>query len=153
MINLTGDSPWTLKLSDGRDLKANASPFIFKVNPLLTTTYTLNEVRNICGIGTVQGEAKIVVLILNTEETENAFLKVYPIPTATSCNIDVEIETPEYIKIFISDVLGKTIFEKESASKLRIFHEQLDLTNFKEGVYFLNVIAGEKKSVRKIIKY
>ena len=151
-INLTGDSPWSLKLSDGKNFKINASPYYFNVNPLKSTTYTINEVKNNCGIGTVQGEAKIEVLILGTEQEENSFLKVYPIPTTSVCNIEVEMDTPEQVKIVITDVLGRNLVEKESITKLRIFHEQVDLANFKDGVYFLNVFVGEKKLVRKIIK-
>ena len=151
-INLTGDSPWSLKLSDGKNLKVNSSPYSFNVSPLKTTTYVINEVKNNCGIGTVEGDAKIEVLILSTEEEENSFLKVYPIPTTAICNIDVEMGSPEQLKIVITDIFGRNLFEKEFFNKLRVFHEQVDLTNFKEGVYFLNVFAGEKKLVRKIIK-
>ena len=151
-INLTGDSPWEIKLADGKSLKANTSPYLFNVNPLKTTTYTLSEVKNNCGIGTVQGEAKIEVLILNTEEEKNSFLKVYPTPTTTICNIEVEMDTPAQVKIAITDVLGRNIMEKEYSTKLRTFHDQIDLTDFKDGMYFLNVLVGEKKMVRKIIK-
>ncbi len=151
-ISLTGDSPWTLKLSDGKTFKANSSPYLLNVNPLMTTSYALSEVKNNCGIGTVQGEAKIEVLILSTQEEENLFVKVYPIPTTAICNIDIEIETPEQIKIVITDVLGRNLIEKEFSTKVRVFHDQVDLERYNEGIYFLNVFVGEKKLVRKIIK-
>ena len=152
-IDLTGDSPWIVNLSDGKIFNAKISPYLFKVNPLKTVIYTLKDVKNNCGIGTVQGEAKIEVLILNNEELETFSLKVYPIPTTSICNVEVELETPVHIKITILDILGRIIMEKESPDKLRVFLEQMDLTNFKEGVYFLNVMAGDKKSIRKIVKY
>lgn len=151
-IDLTGDSPWTINVSDGKTLNAKSTPYLFRVNPSRTGTYTLKDVKNNCGIGTVTGEAKIEVLILNTEEMENSFLKVYPVPTTAICNIEVETQTPEQIKITVSDILGRIIMEKESSLKLLVFRDQIDLTNFKEGIYFLSVMAGDKKSIRKIIK-
>jgi len=58
-INLTSHAPWTFKMSDGKEYTATKSPFEVSVKLLSTTTYSVMEVKNICGTGTVSGTAKL----------------------------------------------------------------------------------------------
>lgn len=61
-IALTGDAPWTYKLSNNQTYTATATPSVTTVTPSITTTYTLLSVSNTCGNGTVSGSAPITVI-------------------------------------------------------------------------------------------
>ena len=61
-IALTGDAPWTYKLSNNQTYTATATPAITAVTPSVTTTYTLLSVSNACGNGNVSGSAFITVI-------------------------------------------------------------------------------------------
>ena len=61
-ITLTGDAPWTYKLSNNQTFTATATPSITTVTPSTTTTYTLLSVSNACGNGAVSGRALTTVI-------------------------------------------------------------------------------------------
>ncbi|MFN8348068.1 MAG: T9SS type A sorting domain-containing protein [Spirosomataceae bacterium] len=61
-VTLTGEAPWTYKLSNNQTFNAASTPASAGVTPSVTTTYTLLSVSNACGNGTVSGSALITVL-------------------------------------------------------------------------------------------
>ena len=62
-LNFTGSGPWTYRLSDNTtSVTTSNNPTIISVNPLITTTYSLNELNNVCGAGSGQGAARVVVV-------------------------------------------------------------------------------------------
>lgn len=61
-IALTGDAPWTYKLSNNQSYTATATPSVTAVTPSTTATYTLLSVSNACGNGSVSGSALISVI-------------------------------------------------------------------------------------------
>lgn len=61
-ISLTGDSPWTYKLSNNQTGTATTTPTVASVTPSATTSYTLQSISNACGNGTVSGSALITVI-------------------------------------------------------------------------------------------
>ena len=60
IITLSGQAPWSLKLSDGSNIvtypSINASPYAIPVNPLVTTTYQVIEVTDASGTYTVPSQ-------------------------------------------------------------------------------------------------
>ena len=63
------------------------------VKPLSTTTYSSSEVKNICGMGTVSGSAKIEIIILWAEEEKELNVEVFPVPSSEICHW--KIKTPQ----------------------------------------------------------
>lgn len=63
-VSLTGIAPWDVSYSDGTSLTTitgiTSSPFPITVTPLITTTYSLSSVSNICS-GSAGGSAIITV--------------------------------------------------------------------------------------------
>jgi Secretion system C-terminal sorting domain len=151
-VNLTGDAPWTFKISDGREFTASTSPYALGFRPLETTYFTVQEVKNICGIGTVSGKAKIEVIILGTEEEENRIVNVFPSPTNSICQIEINSPKPEPLSIMLTDMSGKILVERSTKKSQTNHKEQLDLSNYPTGNYILNMKLGEKIISRKIIK-
>ncbi len=152
-INLTSHALWTFKLSDGKEYTATKSPFEISVKPLSTTTYSLSEVKNICGTGTVSGSAKIEIIILSAEEEKELNVEVYPVPSSEICHW--KIETPQATNAFVQmcDVLGVIQYSQVSATRTQTHEGTIDLSNMKAGTYFLKLQAGEKSVVRKVVKF
>ena len=69
-------------------------------------------------------------------------LIVYPNPT--SGRIDIESENREIIRVFVSDLLGNTVFEGASVS-------ELNLSYLANGVYFLQAVLENNASYKEKI--
>jgi hypothetical protein len=152
-INLTSHAPWTFKLSDGKEYTATKSPFEVSVKPLSTTTYSLSEVKNICGTGTVSGSAKIEIIILSSEEEKELNVEVFPVPSSEICHWKIETPQATNASVMLYDVLGVTQYSQNSPTRTQAHEGTIDLTNMKAGTYFLKLQAGEKSVVRKVMKY
>lgn len=151
-VNLTGDAPWTLKISDGREFTASMSPYTLGFKPLATTFFTIQEVKNVCGVGTASGKSKIEVIILGKEEEATTFVNVFPSPTSSICQIEINAPKPEKLYIMLTDMMGRILVEQSTKSSQIIHKEQFDLSNYPTGSYILNMKLGEKIISRKIIK-
>lgn len=152
-VNLTSYAPWTFKLSDGKEYTATKSPFEVSVKPLSTTTYSLSEVSNICGTGTVSGTAKIEIIILSAEEEKDLSVEVFPMPSSEICHW--KIETPQATKASVTlyDLTGVTQYTHEFNSCTQSHEGTINFQNLKAGTYFLKLQAGEKSVVRKVVKF
>ena len=63
-VTLTGNAPWTLTWSDGVVETATSSPHVRIVKPAQTTTYSLVNVQDDTGSGSVAGSATVTVLVV-----------------------------------------------------------------------------------------
>ncbi|MCP9767901.1 hypothetical protein EGI22_08250 [Lacihabitans sp. LS3-19] len=70
-VSLTGTSPWSFSLNGQVYSNVTVSPKIVSVNPIETTTYSLNSVSNSCGNGTVSGQALVTVYAAGCDPFEN----------------------------------------------------------------------------------
>jgi hypothetical protein len=99
---------------------------------------------------TVQGRPSIVLAEGNT--SYDRFLQVYPNPTSKNLTIELDLPKPEVIHFYLTDLLGKVI-EKGSSEKLQNkYMKVLDMSKLAQGIYLLQIEAGEMKVVRKIVK-
>ena len=135
-INLTSQPPWTFKLSDGKEYTATKSPFEVSVKPIFTTTYSLSEVKNICGTGTVSGTAKIEIIILSAEDEKELNVEVFPVPSSEICHWKIETPQATTASVMLYDVLGVTQYSQVSTTRTQTHEETIDLTNMKPGTYF-----------------
>ena len=152
-VNLTSHAPWTFKLSDGKEYTATKSPFDITVKPLTTTTYSLSEVNNICGTGTVSGTAKIEVIILSTEEEKELSVEVFPMPSSEICNWKIETPQATMASVELIDVSGNSQYSELSNTRSQTHQGSINLSNLKAGTYFLKLQAGEKSVTRKVVKF
>lgn len=66
-LQFAGSPPWTYRLSDNSTATTSNTPLILNLSPLKTTTYTIEEITNACGVGLSRGNARInVIPILST---------------------------------------------------------------------------------------
>ncbi|MEA5258086.1 T9SS type A sorting domain-containing protein [Arcicella aquatica] len=152
-VNFNSYAPWTFKLSDGQAFTATTSPFEVTVKPQFTTTYTISEVKNLCGIGTTEGSAKIEVLVLANDIEKNINVEVYPIPTAEICNWKVNTDKPEKVYLTLYDISGQILLEQVSDKNTQSHSGAIDFSKINTGTYFLKIDVGNKNITRKIIKY
>ncbi|MDR6561216.1 MULTISPECIES: T9SS type A sorting domain-containing protein [unclassified Arcicella] len=152
-VNFNSYAPWTFKLSDGQTFTATTSPFEVTVKPQFTTTYTISEVKNLCGIGTTEGSAKIEVLVLANDIEKNINVEVYPIPTAEICNWKVNTDKPEKVYLTLYNISGQILLEQVSDKNTQSHSGAIDFSKINTGTYFLKIDVGNKIITRKIIKY
>lgn len=83
---------------------------------------------------------------------ENSFggglIKVYPNPVKEKINIEFSVAEIRETKLSIVNALGQVIYTRNAANQL----EEIDLTIFKSGLYFLKIQSNSEQKVFKIIK-
>jgi Secretion system C-terminal sorting domain len=89
-------------------------------------------------------------ITLNNKDFENEQkLIVYPNPASDFLNIDIE---NSQAKISIFNLLGQEVFASNQDNLLTKNQLRIDISSLKEGIYFLNVLEGQYKSIIKFIK-
>jgi len=83
---------------------------------------------------------------VNEVSSENPEISVYPNPTNGIFNVDFK----KADNINVVNMLGSVIFE-EKVEQIVSGTKTIDLTNFANGIYFIQVLDGEKIARRKII--
>jgi hypothetical protein len=151
-IAFTSHAPWTFKLSDGKEYTATKSPFEVSLRPQFSTNYTLTEVKNVCGTGTISGTANIKVLILSSELEEGVNLNVFPVPSKEDVSIQLVLDKPEAMEWTLNNVLGNILTSESQATKSTKHESTVSLKSLPEGVYFLRIQVGERSLIRKIVK-
>ncbi|MGX7690434.1 T9SS type A sorting domain-containing protein [Flectobacillus roseus] len=151
-VDLGSHAPWTFKLSDGQEFTAQKTPFEITVNPLSTTSYTLSEVKNICGTGTVSGTAKVTVLVLGIEEESGILVEVYPVPTSDYLTWKVRADKSASYDLRLSDTQGRVLEVQHNTTRSQAHEGQLNISTLPTGVYFLQLTVGDKTFSRKVIK-
>lgn len=150
-VNLTGELPAEIKLSDGRSFIANQSPFFIEVRPSKSTTYNLREIKNSCGIGFVNGSAKITILEpLAAEDTGINLVSVFPNPTSELLHVAFVNSNLRTSNIKIIDANGKIMHERNLKS-IGQQTEVFDVSSFPTGIYFVKTTLENKTIVKKIL--
>ncbi len=110
-VNLTGSPPWKL-LFDTQTLNISQSPYTITVKPSKTTTYTLKQVTNVCGVGNVSGNAIIAVnpvLGIEPSKFNGNNIQLYPNPTQGTVFVELESIKPQKIVIDIFNSMGQRV--------------------------------------------
>ena len=81
---------------------------------------------------------------INTINENN--ITIYPNPTSDKINFD--FANNDILQINISDITGKTIISKTEVQQ----NETIDLSNFENGIYFINIQTTNEIFTTKIIK-
>ncbi|WP_418264598.1 reprolysin-like metallopeptidase [Flavobacterium faecale] len=75
---------------------------------------------------------------------------LYKNPNDGKFKVKFESDSTSVINIQIHDILGKKIVEQEFP-RTNLFIEDMQIPNAQTGIYFLQIIVGEKKIIKKII--
>ncbi len=154
-IVLTGDAPWAITYSQdgGAPISFNtaANPHLLNIQPIKTSTYTLQGVTNACGTGVVSGTAVVTVLpLLAVEEPLSGAVDVYPTPTQATLTVEIntKLTAENGANLTLTDMAGRPILTQRVTDT----RTQLDLSQQPAGLYLLNVSVGDKRVVRKVMK-
>ena len=83
----------------------------------------------------------------DTEKTSDLIL--YPNPNQGSFTVQFESDSIHAVEVIVHNVLGKKVYEK-SFEKTYNFNQNIQLENPSSGLYFLTVMDGNRKFVKKI---
>ncbi len=148
-IDLTGEAPWYLRLSSTEEFWVEASPYKLQVRPIEDSKYTINYVKNICGLGSVAGEALVKVIVLAQEPVTLQNVSVYPNPVAEYLLIEGQ-EADALVGLEIINELGQKVpisFEVIEKNKMKV-----DISQLVTGSYYLKAKHPKGMLNRKIIK-
>lgn len=150
-VNLTGELPAELKLSDGRSFVANQTPFIIEVRPSKSSAYSLKEVKNSCGVGLVNGSAKITILEpLAAEEFVENVVKVFPNPVSEQFVVEFFNKTSKNSSISVIDINGK-ILQERKLKGIGKQQEVFEVSSYPSGIYLVKSNFDNKVFIKKII--
>ena len=76
---------------------------------------------------------------------------VYPNPTNDYTSIAISLDKTEKVILTIVDLLGKEISKEEKVFYSGTTTERLDVSNFQNGVYFINLHVGNKITTQKLV--
>ncbi len=115
----------------------------FKIKVLSTIPGT-----NVCSIA----EIKLKGCPANTtgivsETIAEADLQIYPNPNSGSFDVNIHLPQEENGNIIITDVLGRTVFQDEINTN--VYAKKINLKE--KGMYFVTVITGNNKLVKKVM--
>jgi photosystem II stability/assembly factor-like uncharacterized protein len=106
-------------------------------------------------LGYACGANGTIVKYTNTigvEEIENNFnLTVFPNPTNGLLTVNFYSGKNENVNLAIFDILGKELFSEKDIYSSGSFTKQLDISQYKSGVYFVKLQNKNGRIVKKIV--
>lgn len=139
-------SNWEIARNDYIDSKQNnRNPFIDSVNfvcyiNFLDMTYVANPGAIPC---TVTPDA--------IGENNISELAVYPNPTSGDFGINISLKENENVLVRISDVAGKTVYERNENLKAGNNRLMIASNRFAKGVYLLQLVTENSVNTQKIV--
>jgi len=76
---------------------------------------------------------------------------IYPNPANDYTSIAISVDKTEKVTLTIVDLLGKEISKEEKVLFSGKSTERLDVSNFQNGVYFINLQVGNKITTQKLV--
>jgi subtilisin-like proprotein convertase family protein len=89
---------------------------------------------------------------LGVDEPDDIAFVLYPNPNAGSFTVQFTTESKTGVQVFVHNVLGKKIYSNTFESTPN-FKQDIQLSDASAGIYFVTVIDGDKRTVKKIIVY
>lgn len=121
-------------------------------NPQGTWTFRVRD--NVSGnFGTINSASVNIcnqTFTLGTPSLETLDFVLYPNPNKGNFTIQFESDSLNRVEIFVHDILGKKVYS-DSFDNTSHFNQNIQLSDFSSGMYFVTVIDGDRRIVKKII--
>jgi subtilisin-like proprotein convertase family protein len=117
-------------------------PWIFRVRDAVTGSFgTVNSASiNICS----------QTFTLDDSEFESVDFALYPNPNKGNFNIQFECDPTKEVQVLVHDILGQKV-HGQTFDKAPYFIQNIQLKKSVVGLYFVTIINGDKKIVKKIL--
>ena len=138
ILTVTGASSYTWNTT--------ATSNTISITPAITTTYSVNgtDVNGCSDSTTITQNVSLCTGTIKLSNVEISSINLHPNPNNGLFSLDLSTSS----QIIIINTLGQVVFnEKMNAGKVN-----LDILNFANGIYFVNVIQDNKQQSVKIIK-
>jgi hypothetical protein len=89
---------------------------------------------------------------IGTNPQSEQLLQVYPNPSHNLFRVVYSSNSKDPVQIVIRNVLGQNIYSSLGYTSNGVMEELIDLSEQSEGVYLIDVVDGEKRSTRKILR-
>ena len=86
-----------------------------------------------------------------SEPTADIHLLVMPNPTKDRCNVSLSADNFQPVQLNIINMLGQKIWNKDMGV-IRTAQEEINLTDFSQGIYIVQVKTGERSYTARIVK-
>ncbi len=84
----------------------------------------------------------------------NLNFKIYPNPTVSTICIEFNLRKPENVQITVFDVMGRIVTQlPQQEIQSGINKVIIDLSSFRNGVYFCQLNSNNKSQIIKLMKY
>ena len=114
--------------------------------------YQWGHISNFPGVITVPTLQGNVCLLSTNSFEETAAIKIFPNPTANNVSINYNLKESGTVRISITDCLGQLVYDTIVIGKANENEQQINMSNFASGVYFIKMQTGSKSFCGKIIK-
>lgn len=78
-------------------------------------------------------------------------IKAYPVPSQGRMTLELNTHEPGEVYVSITDLSGKTVYQKTFAKSGLALKEALDLSGLGKGVYILKVETAKNSDVRRVV--
>lgn len=89
---------------------------------------------------------------LGTPDFENVAFVLYPNPNKGNFTVQFSSDSTKTVKVFVNDILGKNVYTNSFKSETN-FIQDIQLSDVAAGMYFVTVVVGDKRTVKKIMVY
>ena len=100
-------------------------------------------------------EVSITEVEIYIEPTASTFeqVKVYPNPTNGELTLNYDLSIDQTVEILVRDVTGKLLYSMKQAGTIGENQANLNLSDYQNGMYLLQVTNGEQNLTRKVVKH
>nr|MBP6513271.1 T9SS type A sorting domain-containing protein [Bacteroidia bacterium] len=84
--------------------------------------------------------------------SSNNILNLYPNPSSDQLNIDLNLNERLSGQINITNLLGESVYNSIQEPSANVKTIQINIKDWQTGMYFVNLIQGNKTSTLKFVK-
>lgn len=128
-----------------------------KITGATSKTYTPTQdgvyrvdIQSASGCISSSNDFNYVLSAIKPADPAEIGLKAYPVPNNGLLNLSFESNQKANLKISLLNVVGQEVYQQSKANFLGKYSDVLNLRNFNDGIYILNVKLGAKTYSEKI---
>ncbi|MBL7897126.1 MAG: T9SS type A sorting domain-containing protein [Crocinitomicaceae bacterium] len=126
----------------------NGLDYIISITPPATCTSTTGKVQDHNSSRSNKSSSITGDLVSTNEEDKTGLTNVYPNPSNGNFNLIVVPQLSDSYSAFVTDASGRTILQFSSSDVMT----EIDLSNFSDGIYNLQILVDDQVINRKLVK-